>query len=227
MTKPYQYYEQLRIADFGPDKLIGLCFEGSNFEQVWKETNGQVLPAMPNIPAAESDCKDWRETLAKFSIKYFGDNDEYNMKNPTSKSILDVKKKLTKLFKENPDRKYVILALFASHGIVESGSQCVVVPEYSSKHHWYKKWSVEETFRQFAKSYSNTYSVIVFACCRELHDPSKHCGCFGGTKEEATLKFKEQRNKINENKALQKQENDELIKLREIEIKYNDIINAN
>ena len=36
-----------------------------------------------------------------------------------------------------------------------------------------------------AKKYSNTFSVGIFACCREIFNPSKHCGLFEGTKQEA------------------------------------------
>ena len=40
-----------------------------------------------------------------------------------------------------------------------------------------------------AKKYFNTYSVGIFACCREIYKPSKHCGLFGGTKQEAVEHF--------------------------------------
>jgi hypothetical protein len=45
--------------------------------------------------------------------------------------------------------------------------------------------------RLMAKKYSNTFSVGIFACCREIYRPSKHCGLFGGTKEEADAHFRQ------------------------------------
>ena len=39
-----------------------------------------------------------------------------------------------------------------------------------------------------AKKYPNTYSVAIFACCREIYKPTKHCGMFGGTTADA-LKY--------------------------------------
>ena len=41
-----------------------------------------------------------------------------------------------------------------------------------------------------AKKFSNTYSVGIFACCREIYRPSKHCGLFGGSNEEAYEHYK-------------------------------------
>ena len=41
-----------------------------------------------------------------------------------------------------------------------------------------------------AKKFSNTYLVGIFACCRELFSATKHCGYFGGTKQEAVTHFK-------------------------------------
>ena len=51
-------------------------------------------------------------------------------------------------------------------------------------------------FRILAEDYPNTYSIIVFACCRELYDMTRHSGCFGGTKEEAKLAYDKKMNQI-------------------------------
>ena len=41
-----------------------------------------------------------------------------------------------------------------------------------------------------AKKYPNTYSVAIFACCREIYRPTKHCGMFGGTHADALEYYK-------------------------------------
>ena len=41
-----------------------------------------------------------------------------------------------------------------------------------------------------AKKFPNTYSVAIFACCREIYRPTKHCGLFVGTEEDAREYFK-------------------------------------
>ena len=42
-----------------------------------------------------------------------------------------------------------------------------------------------------AKKFSNTYLVGIFACCREIYRPTKHCGLFGGSKEKAYEFYKQ------------------------------------
>ena len=49
---------------------------------------------------------------------------------------------------------------------------------------------MEADIRRTAKHFPNTFSVAIFACCREIYKPTKHCGLFGGTKEEAREHFK-------------------------------------
>ena len=39
--------------------------------------------------------------------------------------------------------------------------------------------------RLMAKKFPNTYSVAIFACCREIYRPTKHCGLFVGTQADA------------------------------------------
>ena len=51
-------------------------------------------------------------------------------------------------------------------------------------------------FRILAEDYPNTYSIIVFACCRELYDLTRHSGCFGGTREEAKLAYDKKMSQI-------------------------------
>ena len=41
-----------------------------------------------------------------------------------------------------------------------------------------------------AKKFPNTFSVAIFACCREIYRPTKHCGMFGGTDAEALEFYK-------------------------------------
>ena len=65
------------------------------------------------------------------------------------------------------------------------GEQVLVVNCCNKKHGYYDWWNVEAHIRLMAKKYPNTYSVAIFACCREIYRPSKHCGMFGGTQEDA------------------------------------------
>ena len=43
--------------------------------------------------------------------------------------------------------------------------------------------------RRMATKFSNTFSVGIFACCREVFSAARHCGLFSGTKPEADVHF--------------------------------------
>ena len=54
---------------------------------------------------------------------------------------------------------------------------------------FFEWWAAEADIRLIAKDYKNTYSVGIFACCRELFSPKRHCDYFKGTEEEAKVHF--------------------------------------
>ena len=59
--------------------------------------------------------------------------------------------------------------------------------------------------RTLASLFPNSYHLGFFACCREVHDPSRHSGCFGGTYQEAVVHFSalEERKQTEEDKAIE------------------------
>ena len=50
-------------------------------------------------------------------------------------------------------------------------------------------WNTENDIRVMAKKFPNTYSVCVYACCREIYSTKRHTGHVGGTEEEAKAQF--------------------------------------
>ena len=74
---------------------------------------------------------------------------------------------------------------FAGHGMQVDGEQVVIINQLNKKTAFYEWWAAEADMRLMAKKYSNTFSVGIFACCREIFKPAKHCGLFEGTKQEA------------------------------------------
>ena len=85
--------------------------------------------------------------------------------------------------RKNPHKNYFYFYLLAGHGMVISGSQAVLLNEFNKSTTFYKFWGVESDIRYIAENYSNSYSIAVFACCREIMNRDKHVG--GMTKEEA------------------------------------------
>ena len=45
-------------------------------------------------------------------------------------------------------------------------------------------WNVEDATRDIATEFTNSFQLVIFACCREVFNHKKHCGGFP-TKEEA------------------------------------------
>ena len=65
----------------------------------------------------------------------------------------------------------------------------MVINQLDPKKGYYHISNVEADIRSIAKQFSHTYTLGLFACCREIYFPHKHCGLEGPTKEAATDKF--------------------------------------
>lgn len=63
--------------------------------------------------------------------------------------------------------------------------------EFDSRTGFYKLWKVESYIRTLARLFPNTYHLAFFACCREIHDPTRHSGCVEGPRDVAVARFKE------------------------------------
>ena len=107
------------------------------------------------------------------------------------KVINKVRADLKKCAEANPDRKMLIFYGFAGHGMQVDGEQVVIINQFNRRTGFYEWWAAEADIRLMAKKYSNTFSVGIFACCREIFKPAKHCGLFEGTKQEAIDHFTE------------------------------------
>ena len=79
-----------------------------------------------------------------------------------------------KKFAENPDTNYLILFVFAGHGMNASGQQVLLVNEFDKSSNFYKKLNVEAKIRAMSEASPNSYSLAFFACCREIYDKTRH-----------------------------------------------------
>ena len=61
------------------------------------------------------------------------------------------------------------------------GYQSVLLNQFDKDTQYYKQWNIEKDCRDMAKRYKNSYIMAVFACCRELFQPTSHNGGFGGS----------------------------------------------
>ena len=91
------------------------------------------------------------------------------------------------MFKENPDKNYTVIHLYAGHGMIASGKQVVLMNQFNRPSRFYKWIGVEQNVRDMAKKYPNSFHLVFFACCREIYDNTKHCGGF--LTEEEAIKY--------------------------------------
>ena len=64
-----------------------------------------------------------------------------------------------------------------------------MINQLNKRTHFYEWWAAEADIRLIAKKFSNTFSVGIFACCREIFNANKHCDLFSGTENEALVHF--------------------------------------
>ena len=100
---------------------------------------------MPNLPGAKKDCLALRACLEKYQIKesdvvWLGDN-------PTTtqlgNEIDKISKKLRLGKKARPPESYLVIILFAGHGILKDGMQMLLYNEYDQATGFYKLLKAE------------------------------------------------------------------------------------
>ena len=96
---------------------------------------------------------------------------------------------MLKQIKGQPERKFLIVHVFACHGIQMDGKQMAVINDWEKSTTFYKMWPAEADIRDGAKKYSNGYFIGFFACCREIFNPKRHRDLIGGTEIQANVDF--------------------------------------
>ena len=97
--------------------------------------------------------------------------DIYDFSNdPTDK---DIDKCLSKISvrirdgkKKQPVENFLVICLFAGHGVLKEGMQTMLYNQYNPKTGFYKFMNAEKKLRGWAYIYPNSYIVGIFACCR-------------------------------------------------------------
>ena len=73
--------------------------------------------------------------------------------------------------------KYLVIALFAGHGIlVKEAMQHVVLYEFDHKKGYYKLFHVERIIRAWAENNNNAYVIAINACCRSVYNENEMNG---------------------------------------------------
>ena len=65
-----------------------------------------------------------------------------------------------------PPVNYLVIFLFACHGVLLEGTTHILLNEYDEKTGYYKLFPAEKKLRTYAETYPNAYILGIFACCR-------------------------------------------------------------
>ena len=65
-----------------------------------------------------------------------------------------------------PRVNYLIIWIFAGHGIVKDGMQSMLLNQFDSETKFYKMLAAEGMVRDLANRYPNAYMLAIFSSCR-------------------------------------------------------------
>ena len=104
---------------------------------------------------------------------------------------------------DNPDLNVATLFLFAGHGGSFESRQVLLIDEYKKSKGFYEMLKAEYILRQNARSYKNSWSLALFATCRENFDKPGYSDGLPGPIEVATATHNERLKKAEEAKRLE------------------------
>ena len=100
-------------------------------------------------------------------------NDIYELENPTHRETMAMFGELDQRLRtgrdSTPRENFLVICLFAGHGVLKDGAQCLIYNEYAEKTKFYRVLTAEKVVRGTADAYNNAYMVCIFACCRQLY----------------------------------------------------------
>ena len=91
--------------------------------------------------------------------------------NITAAQIMKIFSKLENGFKKNPNRKYNGFFIFGGHGILKEGQQHLMLNYTDKRNPHFSLYNVESRVRMLSSRFGNTYTIGIFAMCRENHRP--------------------------------------------------------
>ena len=168
MTEPRTIYEQMQHEYFVPDQMIAVYFSQKKYDAVCEK--GTKQPFYKPIETAPKDAKDLKDAVDKYKISE--EDKYYLLQNCNKEKVLKVFEEIDQTFIENQNKRYVIFYLFACHGIHKEGTQYVAINELDAETGFYQLFDAEKKIRDFAETYPNSYHIAIFACCRQLFNPS-------------------------------------------------------
>ena len=135
MTQPLDAREQMQLEWFKPRHNILITFGMSKFDACWKIEKGKFVQYMRNLPDVEDDIHGFKKCLAKYNVHEW---EELKLPiNPTEAQVEDVMHNLQCKIENGNDEKppinYLVIFLFAGHGMWKEGKQVLLYNEYDQE----------------------------------------------------------------------------------------------
>lgn len=156
MTVPLTLYEQMRRNWFEPNHRYAFMFGMSKFDAVYrKKSDGSYQQAFDDLETVDDDCKKLSECLTQYQIKT---KNTYNLgddpkKVVVEKALCQISAKIRNGKKKEPMDKFLIIFLFAGHGLQKDGMQAMLYNEYDKSTGFYKLFRAEQKLRSYAEIY--------------------------------------------------------------------------
>ena len=84
---------------------------------------------------------------------------------------------MAKLLKVDVTKNHFGLFCYAGHGMIQNGTQCILLNQFDKKTGFYKLHQLEKQIRRITQNNHNMYVVAIAACCRENFSTDRHSGC--------------------------------------------------
>ena len=152
-----------------------------------------------NLTQVKQDCEDARLAFENFADTNYGPDDFGKLlDNPDVNQLTLAFKELNNYLKKNRKKKILIVYAYAGHGIMENAAECVVTNSWHSKTKFYALFRAERTIRALARSFTNTFHLALWACCREIANPKRHCNGYKGPYLNAKKERQEELKRVEE-----------------------------
>ena len=154
------------------------------------EIRAVVEQGIKDLKTCINDIQIAREHFARFDVTDMGENDKYLLLDVSDKKVVDAARSdLKKRIKASPEQNFFIVMICAAHGLQIDGKQTIVINSLNSRTGYFHTCNIEQDIRDIAKKFGHTYTLGLFACCREIYRSHVHRGLVGPTKEAATDHF--------------------------------------
>ena len=131
--QPLQLLEQRKRDLFIPQMIVMVEITTETYDacKILK-TDGSVKQMMKDLPNVNQDCAWLEDAFSRYGTINFGPNDMFKMLDgPSRTTVKATWDELRKLLEENKHEQIFVAYVFAGHGIVEEGTQTVVLNEFN------------------------------------------------------------------------------------------------